>query len=160
VFDAHGREDAPSQPRHARDVLRQVHTALVKEGLRDQVTLIASGGIAQAEHMAKAIICGADLVAIDVPLMIALECRLCGECDRGEPCPVAMDQIDPAFAVNRMVNLMGAWHSQVLEMLGAMGIREVRRLRGEIGRCMFFEDLEREVFGPLFGTRKQESLTI
>ena len=160
VFDAHGRENALSNPRHARDVLRQVHTALVKEGLRDQVTLIASGGIAQAEHMAKAIICGADLVAIDVPLMIALECRLCGECDRGEPCPVAMDTIDPAFAVNRMVNLMGAWHSQVLEMLGAMGIREVRRLRGEVGRCMFFEDLEREIFSPLFGTRKKETLTI
>ena len=39
---------------------------------------------------------------------------------------------------------MGAWHSQLLEVLGAMGIREVRRLRGETGRGMFFEDLERE----------------
>ena len=97
VFDAHGREDAPSNPRHARDVLREVHGALVKDGTRDQVTLIASGGIAQAEHMAKAIICGADLVAIDIPLMIALECRLCGECDRGEPCQIALDEIDPAL---------------------------------------------------------------
>ena len=26
---------------------------------------------------------------------------------------------------------MGAWHSQILEMMGAMGIREARRLRGE-----------------------------
>jgi hypothetical protein len=25
-----------------------------------------------------------------------------------------------------------------------MGMREVRRLRGEMGRAMFFEDLERE----------------
>jgi hypothetical protein len=30
-----------------------------------------------------------------------------------------------------------------------MGIREVRRLRGEMGRAMFFEDLEREIFLPL-----------
>ena len=74
----------PSNPRHMRDVLREVHRALTKEGTRDLVTLIASGGIAQAEHVAKAIICGADLVAIDLPLMIALECRLCGECERGE----------------------------------------------------------------------------
>jgi ferredoxin len=160
VFDAHGREDAPSMPRHARDVLREVHGALVKDGMRDQVTLIASGGIAQAEHVAKAIICGADLVAIDVPLMVALECRLCGECDRGEPCQVVLDEIDPDFAVKRMGNLMAAWHSQLLEMLGAMGIREVRRLRGEVGRCMFFEDLEREIFAPLFGTRKKGSITI
>ena len=160
LFDPHGRESAPSSPRHLRDVLREVHGALVKDGTRDHVTLIASGGIAQAEHMAKAIICGADLVAIDIPLMIALECRLCGECDRGEHCPIALEEIDPGFAVDRMINLMGAWYSQLLEMMGAMGIREVRRLRGEVGRCMFFEDLEREIFGPLFGTRRKESVKI
>lgn len=155
-YDTHGRESAPSSPRHMRDALREVHVALVKDGARDSVTLIASGGIAQAEHMAKAILCGADLVAVDIPLMIAMECRLCGECDRGEPCQIAFDEIDAEFAVQRMVNLMGAWHSQLLEMMGAMGIREVRRLRGEVGRCMFFEDLEREIFGPIFGTRKKD----
>lgn len=160
VFDVKGREHAASNPRHARDVLREVHCALVKDGTRDQVTLIASGGIAQAEHMAKAIICGADLVAIDNILPVALECRLCGECDRGEQCPIELDEIDQGFAVKRIINLMGAWHSQLLEMLGAMGIREVRRLRGEVGRCMFFEDLEREIFGPLFGKRRKDATAV
>jgi hypothetical protein len=47
------------------------------------------------------------------------------------------------------VNLMGAWHSQLIEVLGAMGIREVRRLRGEVGRAMFLEDIEKEAFGDL-----------
>jgi tRNA G26 N,N-dimethylase Trm1 len=47
------------------------------------------------------------------------------------------------------VNLMGAWHSQLLEVLGAMGIREVRRLRGEVGRAIFMEDIEKEAFGDL-----------
>jgi hypothetical protein len=28
--------------------------------------------------------------------------------------------------------------------MGAMGMREVRRLRGETGRAMFFEDMEKE----------------
>jgi ferredoxin len=154
VFDAHGREQAASNPRHMRDVLREVHRALVKDGVRDLVTLIASGGIAQAEHVAKAIICGADLVAIDLPLLIALECRLCGECERGETCPVCLEDIEEGYAVQRIVNMMGAWHSQILEMLGAMGIREVRRLRGETGRAMFFEDLEATHFGRLFGKRK------
>ena len=135
-------------------MLRDVHGTLVKQGMRDEVTLIASGGIAQAEHVAKAIICGADLVAIDIPLLLALECRLCGECERGEPCPIALEEIEPEYAVQRIVNLMGAWHQQLIEMLGAMGIREVRRLRGETGRCMFFEDLERDTFGRLFGKRK------
>jgi len=153
VFDAHGRERASSSPRHMRDALREVHKALVKEGMRDLVTIIASGGIAQAEHVAKAIICGADLVAIDLPLLIALECRLCGECKRGEVCPVRLEEVDEGFAVQRIVNLMGAWRNQLLELLGAMGIREMRRLRGETGRCMFFEDLEAATFGRLFGKR-------
>ncbi|MDQ1255954.1 MAG: hypothetical protein QG656_549 [Candidatus Hydrogenedentes bacterium] len=154
VLDAHGREYGASNPRHSRDVLRDVHRALVKEGIRDSVTLIASGGIALAEHVAKAIICGADLVSIDLPLMVALECRLCGECTHGEECPINMAATDVNVGAQRIVNLMGAWRNQLLEMLGAMGIREVRRLRGETGRCMFFEDLEAASFGRLFGKRK------
>ena len=154
VFDHRGREAGTDSPRHLRDVLRDVHGTLTKAGCRDEVTLIASGGIALAEHLAKAIICGADLVAIDLPLLVALECRLCRECEHDNPCPIVLEEMDAALAVHRIVNLMGAWHSQLLEVLGAMGIREVRRLRGETGRCMFFEDLERETFGKLFGKRR------
>jgi glutamate synthase domain-containing protein 2 len=94
------------------------------------------------------------MVAVDLPLVVALECRLCGECARGQACAIELDKIESAYAVQRIVNLMGAWHSQLIEMLGAMGIREARRLRGETGRCMFFEDLERNTFGRLFGKRK------
>ena len=113
-----------------------VAAKLVKEGTRDLVTISASGGIALAEHMAKAVVCGADLVAVDVPLLLALECRLCGECQREGVCPIALEQIDRRYAIRRIVNLIGAWHQQLIELLGAMGIREVRRLRGETGRCM------------------------
>jgi len=156
VFDSHGRESSASKPRHARDVLREVHRALVKDGTRDQVTLVASGGIALAEHMAKAIICGADLVAVDLPLLLALECRLCGECEQDGWCPIGLEEVELDFAVHRIKNLIGAWHQQLIEVLGAMGIREVRRLRGETGRAMFFEDLERDSFGKIFGKRKEE----
>jgi ferredoxin len=154
VFDEHGREDVPSAPRHARDVIREVHKSLLKAGVRDEMTLIASRGIALAEHMAKAIICGADLVSIDVPLAVAMECRLCGECVRGEACPILLEEITPEYAAQRVTNLMGAWHSQLLEMMGAMGMREARRVRGDVGRCMFFEDLEQQAFGRIFGKRK------
>ena len=54
-----------------------------------------------------------------------------------------------------MTNLIAAWHDQLIEMMGAMGIREARRLRGEAGRAMFFEDLEEDTFGRLFGARKR-----
>jgi ferredoxin len=153
VYDKHGMETASPSPRHLRDGLRETHRLLVKEGIRDEITIISSGGIALPEHMAKAIICGADLVTIDFPLLVAMECRMCGECERGERCPVNLVNIDEKYAVTRIKNLMGSWHSQLLEILGAMGIREARRLRGEVGRCMFFEDLEAAAFGRIFGKR-------
>jgi hypothetical protein len=46
----------------------------------------------------------------------------------------------------------------LIEVMGAMGIREARRLRGEVGRSMWFEDLERDHFGPIFGERKVSGL--
>jgi len=152
--DRHGREapDNGSPGRHLKDTLREVHGRLVKEGLRDEVTLIAGGGIALAEHMAKAIICGTDLVAVDTPLLVALGCRVCGSeayCTDEDHCPAEIGAADTDYAAQRMVNLMGAWHSQLIEVLGAMGIREVRRLRGEVGRAMFLEDIERDAFGDI-----------
>jgi len=159
--DLHGRERTENgRPgRHIKDALREVHGRLVTEGLRDEVTLIVSGGIALAEHMAKAIICGADLVGVDTALLVALGCRVCRGAHDLEPgtpasdamasCPAEIGQADAVYAAHRMVNLMGAWHSQLIEVLGAMGIREVRRLRGEVGRAIFVEDIEKEAFGDL-----------
>jgi hypothetical protein len=160
--DQHGRERlADGRPgRHIKDSLREVHGRLVADGIRDEITLIVSGGIALAEHMAKAIICGADLVGVDTALLVALGCRVCrdahprgadGEARCGSPelCPAETDSADSAYATQRIVNLMGAWHSQLIEVLGAMGIREVRRLRGEVGRAIFMEDIEKEAFGDL-----------
>jgi Conserved region in glutamate synthase len=152
LADLHGREIGAENPRHIKDVLREIHGSLVKAGIRDEVTLIVSGGIALAEHMAKAIICGADLVAVDTTLLVALGCRVCRGVDHQthmEQCSAEADDLEPAYAAQRMVNLMAAWHSQLLEVLGAMGIREVRRLRGEVGRAIFMEDIEREAFGDL-----------
>jgi len=31
-----------------------------------------------------------------------------------------------------------------------MGLREMRRLRGELGRAIFFEDIQRETFDTVF----------
>ena len=140
--------------RHVSLAIREVHQALVKAGVRDETTMIASGGIALAEQVVKSLLCGADLVCIDIPLLISLECRLCMNCRKELACPIDINLIDGDYAEQRIVNLMGAWHDQMLEMMGAMGIREARRLRGEVGRAMFFDDLERDCFGPIFGERK------
>ncbi len=143
--------------RFIKDAVREVHNQLVDTTLRDQVTLLGCGGIAMAEHVAKAIICGLDGVVIDHPLLIALECRMCREC-RPDRCPVRINQTDPEWGAQRIMNLVGAWRDQLLEVMGAMGIREVRRLRGEVGRAMFKEELEAEIFAPIFAIRENENV--
>ncbi len=143
-----------ARERYLKDLIREIHLKLVENRIRGKVNLLFSGGIAMAEHMAKSIICGADAVAIDIPMLIALECQLCYRCKKGKSCPVKLEAIEAKWGSQRIVNLIAAWHNQLLEVMGACGIREVRRMRGELGRSMWFEDLERDSFGPLFGTRK------
>jgi ferredoxin len=152
--DLNGNEIGAAKPRFLKDMIRRVHRAWVENGHRDETTLIAGGGIALAEHMAKAVICGADVVSINLPLLIGLECHLCRRCEPGCLCPAKLETVDFEYCAGRMTNLIAAWHGQLIEVMGAMGMREVRRLRGEVGRAMFFEDLEEQTFGKLFGTRK------
>ncbi len=150
VADERGYEPSVQDGLHIKDVMRSLHSALLSEGIRDEVTVMTSGGIAMAEHVIKSLLCGANIVAVDIPLLIALECRVCRNCREGGECPVDISGIDARWGVQRIINLIGAWHNQLLEMMGAMGIREARRLRGEQGRVLFMEDLERETFGRLF----------
>jgi ferredoxin len=148
VADEFGLEKA-DKPLFIKERMREIHPHLVEKGVRDQITLIAGGGIAMAEHVAKLIICGADMLSVDIPLLVAMECRVCRRCKEGIACPVELEGVDPVWGAGRVRNLMAAWHNQLLEILGAMGIREVRRLRGEMGRAMFFEELEKDIFAKL-----------
>ncbi|MBI9083377.1 MAG: hypothetical protein JEZ11_07250 [Desulfobacterales bacterium] len=157
--DDHGNALGAKEPRFLKEMIRGVHLKLVENALRQKINLLFSGGIAMSEHMTKAILCGADGIVADLALLVALECRLCGRCQAGLTCPVKLDApFDVQWGSQRIVNLIAAWHGQLIELMGAMGIREARRLRGEVGRSMWFEDLEREHFGPIFGERKVSGL--
>jgi hypothetical protein len=160
VADFNGDEIAPknkklAKPRFIKDMIREIHTTLIKDGIRDETTIIAGSGIALPEHMAKALLCGADLISTYLPLLISVECRVCKTCIPGIPCPARLEEMSFEYGVGRMRNLIAAWHLQLIELMGAMGMREARRLRGDVGRAMFFEELEEEIFGTLFGSRKR-----
>jgi len=134
---------------YARDSMRQLHRRLVSAGLRDGVTIISSGGLAAAEMVPKSIICGADAVTLETALKVSLGCRACPEC--GDACTSGVRSAEADFVRRRVTNLCSAWRDQMLEMLGAMGIREVRRLRGETGRAIFEEDAIRDAFSGIEG---------
>jgi glutamate synthase domain-containing protein 2 len=131
------------------DSIRQFHLQFVQNGNRDEITIIGTGGIAAAEHVPKIIICGADAAVLDLSLLVAMGCRVCKVCEI-KHCPVEIDRLEPELAKQRIINMICAWRDQLLEILSAMGIRDVRRLRGEVGRAMFYEEIEKESFEFIF----------
>lgn len=145
-FTDEGRESG-RKDRHAKDSLRAIHRKLVEIGRRDEITVMAGGGLAAAEHVPKSIICGADVVSLSKALLIALECRDCMKCESSD-CPIDLASAPTPWVTDRVMNVVGAWRDQLLEVLGAMGLREVRRLRGEFGRAIFFDDLEADFSVP------------
>mgnify|MGYP001389210856 CR=1 FL=1 len=147
--DEGGFELSGPQPRFLTDAFQEIHERLVETSQRDRITLVASGGIASAEHVPKALVCGADAVAVDFALVVALGCALWA--DVRYPCPVEDREMDARWGQQRIVNLLAAWRDQLLEVLGAMGMREVRRLRGELGRTIL-QPREEASFRALFGS--------
>ncbi len=135
-----------------KEAIRKVHEVFIKEGCRDQVTLLGSGGIIAAEHVPKALICGLDAVVLDTPILAAMQAHFDGECSDPATAGFVLPKgFSTEWGKQRIKNLMGSWHDQLLEILGAMGLREVRRLRGEWGRAMLQKDLEKEAFTGIAG---------
>jgi len=117
--------------------LAAVDERLRKEGIRNQISIIVSGGIRCSADVVKAIALGADAVYIGTAALIALGCTLCQHCYTGK-CPWGIATNDPKLrkrikpeeAAKRLVNLVKAWGHEIKEMLGAMGINALESLRG------------------------------
>jgi glutamate synthase domain-containing protein 2 len=116
----------------------KVHKFLVAEGIRDKVTLIASGGIRSAYDLLKAVALGADGVVIGTAEMVALGCVRCACCESGRGCPRGIASTDPEFmqlvslewATQRLINLQNAWREQTVEALARIGLPSIQALRG------------------------------
>jgi glutamate synthase domain-containing protein 2 len=72
----------------------KVHKFLSAEGIREKITLIASGGIRTAYDALKAIALGADGVVIGTAEMVALGCVRCACCESGRGCPRGIASTD------------------------------------------------------------------
>jgi hypothetical protein len=145
----HGRGN---DGRFAIDLFREAHKALVTKRCRDETTILGGGGIIAAEHVPKAMICGCDGVSLDTPLLVALQAQFVGEAVNREASSFRLASgLTVDWGVQRITNLMASWRDQLLEVMGAMGLREVRRMRGEMGRAMLQKDLEEEAFSEIAG---------
>jgi len=119
-----------------------VHNYLVREGVRDAIVLMASGGIRTAYDVAKAIALGADGVVIGTAELVALGCKRCENCERGRGCPsgiattdpILMLSIDPERGAQRIINMYRSWRKQWCYILARLGLESIQELRprGEV----------------------------
>jgi len=114
-----------------------VHNYLVREAVRDEITIMASGGIRTAFDVAKAIALGADGAVIGTSELIALGCKRCENCERGRGCPsgiattdpILLHSINPAWGSQRIVNMYCSWKKQWDQILTRLGLQNIRELR-------------------------------
>lgn len=117
--------------------LAAVDTRLRDEGIRDSVSVIASGSMRCSADIVKAIALGADAVYIGTASLIALGCHLCRSCHTGKcnwgiatQLPELVKRLDPEEGSQRLVNLIAAWTHEIKEMMGGMGINSIEALKG------------------------------
>src|SRR5205807_8793559 len=114
------------------------HDYLVSEGVRDDIVLIASGGIRTADDVAKSIALGADGCVVATADAVAVGCTHCGNCERGRGCQVGITTtdpelsqlIEPEWGEKRIVNLFNAWSKRLRMILASFGLESVKDLRG------------------------------
>ncbi len=128
----------------------KVHKFLTDEGVRDEICLIASGGIRNATDVAKAIALGADGVVIGTAELVALECVRCGNCESGRGCARGIASTDPElgemitrdWSEQRIINMYMAWRKQWCEILRTYGMRSIRELRGRTDLLVHLDYLD------------------
>lgn len=114
-----------------------VDDRLRQEGIRNEASIIAAGGIRSSADAAKAIALGADAISIGTAALVTMGCTICGKCYTGNCSwgittqrPELTARLDPEIFAERLINLIHSWSNELKEILGALGVNAIESLRG------------------------------
>ena len=136
--------------------LAAVDSRLRQEGIRNQASIVISGGIRNAGDVAKAIALGADAVNIATAALISLGCTVCQQCHTGK-CAWGIStsdlsltkRVNPEIGARRLVGLLRGWSLEIKDILGGLGVNAIESLRGNRLhlRGIGLSDKELEILG-------------
>jgi glutamate synthase domain-containing protein 2 len=117
--------------------IAQVDQRLREEGIRNNASVVAAGGIRSSADVIKAIALGADAVYIATAALVSIGCTVCQKCYTGK-CPWGIattdlwisKRVNPDIASERLINLLNSWSLEIKDMMGGMGINAIESLRG------------------------------
>jgi glutamate synthase domain-containing protein 2 len=124
----------------------QAVRALEEMGVKDEVSLIVSGGIKDGADVAKALALGADAVAIGTGAMVAMGCAVCLRCHEGR-CAYGIGTQDPKLrqrldidaAAERVANYIKGMTNEAVILAKAAGKTALANMEREDLRSLTLE---------------------
>jgi glutamate synthase domain-containing protein 2 len=138
--------------------LVQAVRSLEDSGVKDEFSVIVSGGIKDGADVAKALALGADAVAIGTGAMVAMGCVVCLKCHEGK-CPFGIGTQDPELrkkldvddAAQKVANYIQGMTYEAVILAKAAGKTQLHSMEREDLRSLTLEACAMTGI-PLLGT--------